>query len=434
MADAHATGGHAEGTPMIVARLVLAGFGRRAIELILAALVIATLGAVIGSSTAVVEGARAALHRFERKERPDVIHVIGRFNRALFELPRRGNLPPATLPVYEPRIEPEELKAAVPNATVVKRQSLLRNVVTENSVSNIYIFGIDPELEQQVGAFHVTSGRFLATNDQNVAVLDQASARSLGVRIGDSFPVRTAADIDLRLTVIGIVGSLQFHAAPLATVPAPALRPSAPVVTSGVFVPLRTSEDIFARSTLTDALIIAKSPNDVPALIEHIRQQFRLNTGVFIEESYTRYLRDVRDFQLTLTLFRAVALLTAVLASAVVAALLHDVYKDRLYQYGVLAAVGFPPFHLLTLILGTALIIAIAGIAIGFLLEAAFSPRHFEMPSLLANMGAVTPRFNGVVVAVVFIAALAAVFAGTVRTVWILVRGPVARAFRKDEL
>jgi len=150
---------------MIVPRLVLAGFGRRAIELILAALVIAALSAVIASSTAVVEGARAALHRFERKERPDVIHVIGRFNRALFELPRRGNLPPATLPVYEPRIEPEELKAAVPNATVVRRQSLLRNVVTENSVSNVYIFGIDPELEQQVGAFHVTTGRFLATND-----------------------------------------------------------------------------------------------------------------------------------------------------------------------------------------------------------------------------------------------------------------------------
>ena len=250
-----------------------------------------------------------------------------------------------------------------------------------------------------------------------MAVLDEASARSLGVRIGDSFPVRTAADTDLRLTVIGILGSLQFFAPPLATVLAPALQPSAPVVTSGVFVPLRISEEIFARPTLTDALVIAKSSNDVPILADHIRQQFRLNTGVFIQESYTQYLREVRDFQLTLTLFRAVALLAAVLASAVVAALLHDVYKDRLYQYGVLAAVGFPPFHLLALILGTALIIAIAGIAGGFLLAAAFSPRHFEMPSLLANMGAVTPRFDGVVVAVVIIAALAAVFAGIVRTV-----------------
>jgi ABC-type antimicrobial peptide transport system permease subunit len=112
--------------------------------------------------------------------------------------------------------------------------------------------------------------------------------------------------------------------------------------------------------------------------------------------------------------------------------LLHDVYKDRLYQFGVLAAVGFSPFHLLALILGTALIIAIAGVASGFLLAAVFSPRHFEMPSLLANIGAVTPRFDGVVVAVAVIAALAAILAGVVRTVWILVRGPVALTLRKD--
>jgi ABC-type lipoprotein release transport system permease subunit len=259
MANPHTPGGDAEGTSMITFRLVLAGFGRRIIELILAVLVTAALSAVIASSTAVIEGAGSALYQFQRKERPDVIHVIGRFNRALFELPRRGNLPPATLPVYEPRIEAAELTTAVPNATVVKRQSLLRNVVTENSVSNLYIFGIDPELEQQVSAFQVTAGRFLATNDQNVAVLDEASARSLGVRIGDSFPVRTAGDTDLRVTVIGILGSLQFHAPPLATIPAPALQPSAPVVTSGIFVPLQTSEEIFARSTLTDALVIAKS-------------------------------------------------------------------------------------------------------------------------------------------------------------------------------
>ena len=434
MADAHTTGGYAERTPMIVPRLVLAGFGRRAIELILAALVIAALSAVIASASAVIEGARASLYQFERKERPDIVHVIGRFNRALFELPRSGNLPPATLPVYEPRIEPEEVKAAAVNATVVKRQSLLRNVVTENSVSNVYIFGIEPELEQQISVFHVTAGRFLAANDQNVAVLDQASAHSLGVRVGDSFPVRTAADTDLQLTVVGILDSLRLHAPPLTTVSAPALQPSAAVVTSGVFVPLRTSEEIFARPSLTDALVIAKSPNEVPALIEHIRQQFRLNTGVFIEESYTRYLRDVRDFQLTLTLFRTVALLAGVLASAVVAALLHDVYEDRRYQYAVLAAVGFPPFHLLTLILGPALIVAIAGIVSGILLAAGFSPTQFEMPSLLANLGAVTPRFNGSVIAVVIIAALAAVLAGTVRTAWIVVGGPLARTLRKDEL
>jgi hypothetical protein len=54
------------------------------------------------------------------------------------------------------------------------------------------------------------------------------------------------------------------------------------------------------------------------------------------------------------------------------------------------------------------------------------------MPSLLANMGAVTPRFNGAVISVVMISALVAVLTGTVRTVWILTRGPVARALHID--
>ena len=74
------------------------------------------------------------------------------------------------------------------------------------------------------------------------------------------------------------------------------------------------------------------------------------------------------------------------------------------------------------------------GIASGVILAAAFSPKHFEIPSLLADMGAVTPRFNGVVIAIVILAALVAVLAGAVRTIWILVRGPVARMLRRDAL
>jgi ABC-type lipoprotein release transport system permease subunit len=418
---------------VISLRLILAGFGRQAIELILSALVIAALSAVIASAAAVVEGARATLHRFEQNERPDVIHVIGRFNRALFELPRRGNLPPATLPVYEPRIEPEELKSAVGNAAIAGRQSLLRNVVTENGVSNVYVFGIDPELEQRASAFHVAAGRFLAPNDQNVAVLDRASAGSLGIRLGDSFPVRTAADTDLRLTVVGILDSIAFHAAPLSTVPAPALQANVPIVTSGVFVPLHTSEEIFARSTLTDALVIAKSPDDVPTLSEQIRQQFRLNTGVFVEECYTRYLRQVRDFRLTQALFWSVGVLASVLVSAVTAALLHDVYTNRRYQYAVLGAVGFRPHHLLCLILAPALLVAAFGIISGISLAGAFAPPQFQMPSLLADMGPVVPQFSRVVVAIVMAVALVAAFAGASRTTWMMARAPLARALQKEE-
>jgi ABC-type lipoprotein release transport system permease subunit len=335
--------------------------------------------------------------------------------------------------VYEPRIEPEELREGARSGTIVRRQSLLRNVVTENDAVNVYVFGIDPKIEQQVSTFRIAAGRFLTENDENVAVVDQASAQALGVRVGDSFPVRTAADTDLSLTVIGIVGSAEFYAPPLATVPAPALQPGAAVVTSGVFVPLRTSEEIFARSTLTDALVIAPSLDDVPGLTDHIRQQFRLNTGVFVEESYTRYLRKVRDFRLTLALFRTVGGLSALLASAVVAALLYDVYLDRRHQYAVLAAVGFRPFHLVSIILVPGLLVAILGATIGTLIGVLVSPRHFQMPSLLADMGPVTPRLDGAVAGVLIVVAFAGVLAGVMRPIWIVIRGPIAPGLRKDE-
>jgi ABC-type lipoprotein release transport system permease subunit len=205
------------------------------------------------------------------------------------------------------------------------------------------------------------------------------------------------------------------------------------VVTSGVFVPLRTSEEIFARPTLTDAFVIAKSPDDVPGLAEQIRQQFRLNTGIFVEESYSRYARQVRDFRMTLSLFRGVGILAGVLGCAVAAALLHDVYQERRYQYAILAALGFGPIRLLTLILAPGLLAAGSGMAIGFSLAAVLVPKQFQMPALLANLGAVTPRFGGAVVIVVIALGITAVAAAMAQTIWILARRPLARAFRKNE-
>src|SRR6516225_206071 len=95
--------------------------------------------------------------------------------------------PIASLPVYEPLIDPRKLSAA--GGTVVARQSLLRNVVSGTAFLNLYIFGIEPEKESQVSAFSVGRGRFLRPDDRAVAVLDKASAEALGVDLDDSFPV-----------------------------------------------------------------------------------------------------------------------------------------------------------------------------------------------------------------------------------------------------
>src|SRR5215475_1905309 len=122
---------------MIWVKLVFGGFGRRGFEAIVALAVLAAAAAIVAGAMMVIEGAKAAMERAEREDRPDIIQVKSRFNRALFETPRSGKLPPLTLPVYEPLIDPGKLSAAA--GTVVARQSLLRNFVSGNSFLNIYI-------------------------------------------------------------------------------------------------------------------------------------------------------------------------------------------------------------------------------------------------------------------------------------------------------
>ena len=327
---------------MMWLRLIFGGLGRRALEAVVAALVLAAGSMTVAASLMVVEGARLALARAERADRPDIIEVKSRFNRALFETPRSGNLPPLTLPVYEPLIDPEELKAAVGNHTIVARQSFLRNVVSEKGFSNIYIFGINPDVERQVSQFRLARGRFIRNDDGALVVLDQASAHLLGIDIGGHFPVRKADGEDLQLTVVGILDGLDLRGAPPRTIEAPALAPNSTFVSSGAFVNLRTSEEIFGRSTLTDSLVVARSAADVPGLVANIQEQFRLEPGVFVTERYGAFQRKVRDFVLTLALFTTISICTALLAGSFAANLLNDIYADRRRQYAVLNALGFP--------------------------------------------------------------------------------------------
>src|SRR5438552_320056 len=164
---------------MIWAKLVFGGFGRRGFEAIVALGVLAVAAAIVAGAMMVIEGAKGAMARAERDDRPDIVQVKSRFNRAVFETPRSGNLAPLTLPVYEPLIDRDRLNAV--GGTVVAQQSLLRNVVAGESFLNLYFFGIEPDKETRVSVFSVGRGRFLRSDDGAVAVLDHASAQALGV-------------------------------------------------------------------------------------------------------------------------------------------------------------------------------------------------------------------------------------------------------------
>jgi ABC-type antimicrobial peptide transport system permease subunit len=410
---------------MMWIRLIFGGLGRRGLEAIAAALVLAAVSMTVGASLMVVEAARMALSRAEQTDRPDVIQVKSRFNRALFETPRSGNLPPLTLPVYEPLIDPERLAAAADNQTIVARQSFLRNVVSENGFKNIYIFGINPDVEQQVSQFRLARGRFIRNDDGAVVVLDHASADLLGIDIGGHFPVRKADGEDLQLTVVGILDGLVLRGAPPRTVEAPALATNSTSVSSGAFVSLRTSQEIFSRSTLTDSLVVARSAADVPKLVASIQEQFRLEPGVFVSERYSAFQRKVHDFVLTLALFTTISICTALLAGSFAANLLNDIYADRRRQYAVLNALGFSPALSMApgFVLGMS--IALAGAIAGGIGAIILVPRSFAMPSLMADLGTVEPTMDWVAGIIVIAIAVAAFALGISSTAWMLNRRPV---------
>jgi ABC-type lipoprotein release transport system permease subunit len=367
---------------MMWVKLAFGGFGRRFVEAIAAAIVLTVTSATVASSLMVVEGARRALNQAARQDRPDIVQVKSRFNRALFETPRSGYLPPLTIPVYEPLIDPSELQAVAGGNQVVKRQSLFRNVVSGDSFLNVYIFGIDPDLEREVSSFSIARGRFLSRDDHAAVVLDQASARALGLDIGGAFPVRKADGEDMQLTVVGILDKLELRGAPPRSAEAPSLNPESTFVSSGAFVNMQTSEEIFGRPTLTDALVVAGSAFDVPDLVTKLQEAFRLEPGIFVAERYSQYQRKVRDFVLTLALFSAVSVVTVLLAGSFASNLLHDIYVDRRRQYATLIALGFSPAMAIAPAAAFGLVLGIAAAGIGGFVAGLLVPRSFAMPSL----------------------------------------------------
>ena len=68
---------------MMWVKLTFGGFGRRFVEVIAAAIILAATSATVASSLMVVEGARRALSQAVRQDRPDIVQIKSRFNRAL---------------------------------------------------------------------------------------------------------------------------------------------------------------------------------------------------------------------------------------------------------------------------------------------------------------------------------------------------------------
>jgi ABC-type lipoprotein release transport system permease subunit len=191
-------------------------------------------------------------------------------------------------------------------------------------------------------------------------------------------------------------------------------------------VNVQTSEEIFGRPTLTDALVVAQSASDVPDVVAKMQEAFRLEPGIFVTERYSQYQRKVRDFVLTLALFSALSIATALLAGSFASNLLHEIYEDRRRQYATLIALGLSPAIAIASAVVFGLSLGIAGAGAGGLAAIVFVPRSFAMPSLMADLGPTEPTIDWIVVGSIFAIAVAAVIFGLASTSLRLARGPIS--------
>jgi ABC-type antimicrobial peptide transport system permease subunit len=229
----------------------------------------------------------------------------------------------------------------------------------------------------------------------------------------------------MQLTVVGILDGLELRGAPPRTIEAPAMSANSTFVSSGAFVSLRTSQEIFGRPTLTDALVVARSADDVPSLVASIQEQFRLEPGVFVTERYSEFQRKVHDFVLTLGLFTTISAVTALLAGSFAANLLNDIYSDRRRQYAVLNVLGFSPALSLAPGIALGMAIVLAGAVAGSIAAFVLLPPAFAMPSLMADLGTVEPTMDWAVGIIVIAVAVAAFALGISSVGWRLNRHSV---------
>ena len=177
---------------------------------------------------------------------------------------------------------------------------------------------------------------------------------------------------------------------------------------------------------------VSKRSLATPPCETYLREAFRLEPGVFITERYSEFSRKVHDFVLTLSLFTLIGTATALFAGLFAANLLHDVYADRRRHYATLIALGVSPARvaLAGLSLGSA--VAFAGTVTAILVAVFFRPTEFALPSLMANLGAIEPRFDLSVAAAMAAIALTAVALGMTPSWWRLLRHPMATALSES--
>ena len=213
-----------------------------------------------------------------------------------------------------------------------------------------YLVGFDPTLGG--GPWSLAEGQALAADDETI--VDRALARRYDLRIGDAFEL-----MGRRLRIVGLSeGTTSW-------------------MTSFIFVRKPAAESLFSAPGMTSFLLVAPTAGTLPA---DLRARLDRIAGVDAIAKTEVAQNDVTVFSKVIgppvRLMTAIAFLVGTL---VVGLVLYSATVERRREYGVLKALGAASRTLYGVTLAQALIVTLAGAALGFALAVAEAQLVMEL-------------------------------------------------------
>ena len=205
-----------------------------------------------------------------------------------------------------------------------------------------YLVGFDPALGG--GPWRLAAGRIVASDDE--AVVDSALARRYDMRLGGDFDL-----MGRRFTIVGLSDGTTSW------------------MTSFIFVRKSAAESLFSAPGMTSFLLVAPSAGtaeaDLQARLTALPGASAIPKDEVAQNDVTVFSKVIGP---PVRLMTGIAFLVGTL---VVGLVLYSATVERRREYGVLKAIGAAPRTLYGVTLTQALIVTVAGAALGLALAVA---------------------------------------------------------------
>lgn len=279
--------------------------------------------------------------------------------------------------VIQKPLEVQKILADDPNVEAVSPRTLTLGMISSaGNVSSITIYGVEPESEGKVSRLQraIVQGEYLTEAAETEILLGSRLAKTLEVELGDRVVLTAARAQDGKLAqeLFRVSGIFEFGSHPLDQ--------------GLVFIPLKRAQDVLGLGVDVHEIAFRFRTLEL-ANRDDLELWTRLaNTGneALNWKGLAPALRGVIDMVAYATWIVA-GILFGVIIIGVINSLFMAIH-ERMFEFGVMKAVGTRPLRLVSLVLLEAAVLALISIMIGLVvggsLTAYFSVHGFDFSGI----------------------------------------------------